>query len=150
MTHDLLGTLMLSTLASSAAMLLVLALRKPMRRQFGAHATYALWMLAPLSAVIALLPAPMAAYSIWMMPTGMIGTVAATAIAIPPAPGIDLMLYMAGIWFAGSCIVCAVFVRQQQRFVRGLGHLKRFSPDIAFAQTNAGCPALVGAWRPRV
>ena len=58
MSTDWLQALTLSTLASSAALLLVLALRKPMRKRFGAQAAYALWSLVPLAALVALLPAP--------------------------------------------------------------------------------------------
>ena len=58
MTADLLRVLLFAALASSMAMLLVLALRKPMRVRFGAAAACALWALVPLSAAAALLPAP--------------------------------------------------------------------------------------------
>jgi len=57
MTDPLHG-LLVATLASSAAILLLLVLRKPMRRIFGAPAAYALWMLVPLASGAALLPVP--------------------------------------------------------------------------------------------
>ncbi len=47
-------------------------------------------------------------------------------------------------------MVLALFSRQQRRFVRGLGTLSPIGADIAIARTTVGCPALVGAWRPRI
>ncbi|MDN5782134.1 MAG: energy transducer TonB, partial [Luteimonas sp.] len=46
-----------STCASSAAIVLVLLLRRPLRAAFGANAAYLLWSLLPLAVLAASLPA---------------------------------------------------------------------------------------------
>jgi TonB family protein len=50
----------------------------------------------------------------------------------------------------GCALAGALFVLQQRRFVARLGRLSAAGEGIAIAQTNAGCPALIGAWRPRI
>src|SRR5690606_34547293 len=46
------------SLAVTGAVLLVLALRRPLRRAFGARLAYLAWSLVPLALVAALLPRP--------------------------------------------------------------------------------------------
>src|SRR3546814_5119372 len=55
---DLFRWLLESTCASSAAIVLVLLLRRPLRATFGANAAYLLWLLPPLAVLAASLPAP--------------------------------------------------------------------------------------------
>src|SRR3546814_18732665 len=55
---DLFRSLLESTCASSAAIVLVLLLRRPLRATFGANAAYLLWLLPPLAVLAASLPAP--------------------------------------------------------------------------------------------
>ena len=57
MASELAALLYETTLATSAAVLLVLLLRGPVRRGFGAGAAYALWWLVPAALVAVLLPA---------------------------------------------------------------------------------------------
>jgi hypothetical protein len=53
---DIALNFLLANLAAGAAILLVLALRKPVRSAFGACLAYALWLLVPLAALGSLLP----------------------------------------------------------------------------------------------
>src|SRR3546814_11467624 len=55
---DLFRWLLESTSASSAALVLVLLLRRPLRATFGANAAYLLWLLPPLAVLVPSLPAP--------------------------------------------------------------------------------------------
>lgn len=48
------------TLAVSAALVLVLVLRAPLRASFGARVAYGAWVLVPLALVVAMLPLPSA------------------------------------------------------------------------------------------
>src|SRR3546814_17576856 len=50
---DLFRWLLESTCASSAAIVLVLLLRRPLRATFGANAAYLLWLLPPLAVLAA-------------------------------------------------------------------------------------------------
>lgn len=151
--HNLLQALLLATIASSAAIALVLILRKTLRRRFGAMATYAVWLLVPLAAASALLPAPVMTdvlpVAMQVIPKAarpMANVVAATP-TIQPA---DISPWLFAAWLAGLALALALFVRQQRRFIRGLGQLSTIDADTTIAQTTAGCPALVGAWRPRI
>lgn len=151
MTSDLLRTLILATMASSVATLLALALRKPMRLRCGARAAYALWALVPMSALVVLLPAPVASMSMQLVPTATTAVATSTpTLSLPVAIPFDPSPWLAGLWLLGSGIVCLLFVRQQRRFVRALGQLSNAGDETLRAQTAAGCPALLGVWRPRV
>lgn len=151
MIVEMLHVLTLSTLASSAAIVVVLLLRKPLRLRFGAQVAYALWALVPLAALVALLPAPVA--SVASMPVIFAAAPApmpTLPLAVAAAPAFDPLPWLALAWLFGT-VGCAVsFVRQQRRFVRSLGHLSSCDDGTTHAQTTAGCPALVGAWRPRI
>lgn len=151
MIVEALRTLALSTLASSAAILVVLLLRKPLRQRFGAQVTYALWALVPLAALVALLPAPVAQVA---APASF---AAAAPVAVQPLPSviavtrsIDPLPWLGAAWLLGAGICLALFFRQQRRFVRALGSLSPNADRTFRAQTTVGCPALVGAWRPRI
>jgi bla regulator protein BlaR1 len=151
MASELVRILMLATLASSIAMLLVLVVRKPMRGRFGARAAYALWILVPLSALVVILPAPIASLSMPLAPQAVAALVTATSAAVLPAESpFDVSSWLASAWLLGSGIVFVLFFRQQRRFVRRLGKLSPASDEALRAQSTAGCPALLGAWRPRV
>ena len=54
---EALAALARANLAASLAILLVLALRRPARRWFGAEAAYLLWIVPPLVAAGSLVPA---------------------------------------------------------------------------------------------
>ncbi|HZV39411.1 MAG TPA: M56 family metallopeptidase, partial [Pseudoxanthomonas sp.] len=58
MNAELLRVLCETTLATSAAALLVLALRRPLMARLGASIVYALWALVPVAGLAMLLPAP--------------------------------------------------------------------------------------------
>jgi bla regulator protein blaR1 len=150
MNADLLHVLVVSTLASSAAIALVLALRKPLRKRFGARAAYALWSIVPLVAAVALLPAPVAPVPLPSATTAVAQILAPLAGSLPaqvwhfyPQP------WIAALWLAGVACSTLWLARRQRRFVRALGRLVP-DGDRLRAQTSAGCPALVGAWRPRI
>ena len=57
MANDLVLFLAKINLALAASVLLVLALRRPVRAAFGAGSAYALWLVAPLSVLALLIPA---------------------------------------------------------------------------------------------
>jgi TonB family protein len=149
--ESLLQILGLSTIASSAAVLLALAWRKPMRRQFGAQAAYASWCVVPLSAAVALLPAPIAT-----APLPAVGAAVSQVLlplASPAAASawqFDAMPWLASLWLLGMAASMLRLMRQQQRFLRALGPLAAGEGQLLRARTTVGCPALVGAWQPRI
>ena len=71
-------------------------------------------------------------------------------LAVAAAPAFDPMPWLALVWLFGTVGCAVLFVRQQRRFVRSLGHLSSCDDGTSRAQATAACPALVGAWRPRI
>ena len=149
MIADILRVLALSTIASSAAIVMILLLRKPLRLHFGAQAAYALWTLAPLAVGIALLPAPTASVTPPMTFVPMALAVA-QPVPIALASPLDPVPWLGATWLLGLAVCAALFIRQQRRFVRRLGSLWPIADRTFRAQATAGCPALIGAWRPRI
>ncbi|MBS0569789.1 MAG: TonB family protein [Proteobacteria bacterium] len=151
MIAEVLRILVLSTLAASAAIVVVLLLRKPLRVRFGAQAAYALWTLVPLAAVVALLPAPVASVA---LPMTVVATKPAAITTLQHAAagvtGFDPIPWLGAVWLLGMVVCAALFLRQQRRYLRTLGGLSLNADRTFRAQTTAGCPALVGAWRPRI
>lgn len=151
MIADVLYRLALSALASTAAIALILALRKPLRARFGARVAYAGWALAPLSAAMVLLPAPVATVVTPMTLAPMAPAVTHSApLAVAVAATFDPVPWLGAAWLLGLVVCTALFIRQQRSFVRALGNLSPRDDGTSHAQTTAGCPALVGAWRPRI
>lgn len=146
---DLFVVLCETTVAGSAAILLVLALRKPLRHAFGAGIAYATWALVPLAILAVLLPAaqsPVLVVPVIAMPVPR-NLIAGTdgARAIP-----DLATW-AVIAVACGALACAfrLFI-QQHRFIRGLGLLTDRGDGVFVAQSAEGLPAVIGLLRPRI
>ncbi|PJK06407.1 energy transducer TonB [Lysobacteraceae bacterium NML71-0210] len=146
---EVLAWLKYATLVSSAAIALILLLRKPLRRWLGAQAAYALWWLLPLALAGSLLPA-----------SKFIATETATALLAAFTIGSDSELHLSqasddsavfiGLWLAGMLLMVLWLVWQQSRFVRSLGRLQRRDDGLWLAEAKAGLPALLGGFRPRI
>src|SRR5579863_4637548 len=93
--------------ASSAAILLVALLRKPLRVAVGARAAYWLWLLVPGSTVAALLPAP--SHALQMMsgalPSYMKAAVTSVAMtASTPGASAGLVPAVLLVWLSGASV----------------------------------------------
>ena len=151
MSADLLHVLGMATIASSLAVLFVLALRKPMRQRFGARSAYAIWCTVPLVVLVALLPAPVAPVPLPpVQATVSQILLPLNSAAVQPAWRFDAMPWLALLWLVGAALQALHFFRQQRSFLRALGPLSRGDGPLLRARSTAGCPALVGAWQPRI
>ena len=145
---DLFPILCETTIAGSAAILLVLALRRPLRIAFGAGIAYSAWTLVPLAMLAMLLPvarAPMriAPVVAMEMPSGLHAVIAARATS-------DLAAWVV-IAVACGALACALrLMVQQRRFMQRLGALTDRGDGVLVAQATEGLPAVVGLWRPRI
>jgi beta-lactamase regulating signal transducer with metallopeptidase domain len=135
--------------AMTLALLLVLALRLPLRRAFGAAVGYAAWALVPVSTIAVLLPAA--------TPSLPLAAAGASAAPIPPpllqasvAPGFDPLPWLLACWLAGVVVMAAAIWRQQRRFQRGLGRIARRDDGLWQSEAILGLPAAFGLWRPRI
>lgn len=145
---EFLNALLMTVLASSAAMTVVMLLRRPVRHWLGASAAYLLWLAVPVAGGAVLLPAPRvvatAMHAAGTSPS--IGTVIAAPLqSLPTWP-----LLLVGIWACGALLMAAGLIRQQHRFVRGLGRVERRADGFWQAQTVLGLPAVMHVWRPRI
>lgn len=167
MGADLLPVLARTALVSGAAIVLVLLLRRPLRSAFGARVAYAAWALVPLAILAMSVPAPgfEAAAAFRPFEGGVRGirdsmeepTTAAAVKAMNPTAQtaadprpVDWPAWAVSLWMLGMFSACALLWRQQRRFVRGLGALRADGDGLLRAQDSAGCPALIGALRPKI
>jgi len=143
---ELYAWLIEATLTTSAALLAVLALRRPLRAAFGAVACHAAWGAVPVALLATLLPAAEAdaPFAVIRAPIRML-VVEAPRSAMP-----DIAAGACIAWLCG-CVVFAVFLAwQQRRFVRGLGRIADRGDGLLLADSVAGLPAVVGVWKPRI
>ncbi|GJI87366.1 hypothetical protein RugamoR1_05290 [Rugamonas sp. R1(2021)] len=144
----LLAALGRSTVAASLAVLVVMAMRRPLRGLAGAGTAYALWLVVPLCALATLLPTPatVAVYApVSILPA--LGQAAAPVIAAGARPfTVPALLF---IWLSGAIAAAMRQASLQLRFARGIGRLSLRNDG---AYTGQGCtgPALVGILRPLV
>lgn len=143
-----LGLLARGNLALSAAILVILLLRSPIRSHFGALAGYALWVAAPLCLLVALLP-PSA-------PAGLMAPIVVTAASgarpVSSAEGYPWQPVLAALWLAGALIVAGLFAVSQFRFVRSLGPLAPWPQGrgVLIGRHRHAGPLLLGLFRPRI
>ena len=148
MASELAALLYETTLATSAAVLLVLLLRGPVRRGFGAGAAYALWWLVPAALVAVLLPA--AAEPV----VPPLGDAIAFTANLPRAEAVSAVADrsidgLAAAWVVGVMTMLLAMAWRQGRFVAGLGPLQRTPDGHLRSVATRGLPAVIGL-RPRI
>lgn len=149
MAIDALTLLLRLTLAASAAIVLVLLLRAPLRRFGGAVLAYQCWLLVPLMMAAAALPQldavpPLVVY----LPAE--GPAALARDSIELASGWDT--WVARNWAIGALATLALFVYGQRSFTRGLGRLTPVASEhgeVMLAERATG-PLLLGLFNPRI
>ncbi|MEH6421694.1 M56 family metallopeptidase [Pseudomonas sp. CGJS7] len=150
MNHvELIGLLAETSAAMSAATVLVLLLRGPLLRWFGAGLAYASWWLVPLTTLAVLLPAaprPLVPGN-WIVVAG--GAVPTTA-PVPHSPNADPWLALSVLWLIGAVAMTLLTVWRQRRFQRGLGPLRPRGDGTHQAGAQAGLPAAFGLLRPKI
>jgi beta-lactamase regulating signal transducer with metallopeptidase domain len=130
MTAEALILLVRINLIASLAILLILALRRQARRLFGAHLSYALWAMVPLSVFGAMMPLDFA-----QGPAGLIEQATRDARAWLTADHRGLWLF--ALWLAGLGASAGVAVARQMRF-------------LAAAEAGRAGPATVGVISARL
>ncbi len=150
MSGTILMALARANLAGSAAVLLILALRRPVRRRLGPTAAYLLWSAVPLCILAGLLPPHTTASA--LAPAVVLIAMATGQIAplIQDRPVlIDLVIF---IWAAGAVATAALFARRQALFVRSLGRLERMDgwPDVLRGEHLGSGPFVLGSLKPRI
>ena len=139
---DLCRWLLESTCASSAAIALVLLLRRPLRAAFGANAAYLLWSLLPLAVLAASLPARV----VRVMASDAMVSVGAGVVAdgMPTAADAWFAIWLLPAWLAGVVMFALWQAALQRRFHRSLGAVHSDADGHLRAECCAGLPAVVG------
>lgn len=146
MTSELQAALIDATLALTAALLLVLALRVPLRRWLGARVAYAAWCLPPMAQLASVLPAPRKVVDIqWMAPLASVGPMTSDAVAT--VAGSDPSGWLVITWIAGALALMLTLMLRQWRFASGLRPLLPHG-ERSFLSARVSGPLLVGHWRP--
>ncbi|MBL8555951.1 MAG: TonB family protein [Phenylobacterium sp.] len=155
MILDLLDALARVNLAIGAAVLVVLLVRKPSRRAFGARSAYLLWIVPLLAGLAALgpplalgpaTPAPLAAPAAMEAVVEVVAVAADTAVSRAPS----LPVVLAVLWGLGGLAAAALLLSRQARFVSALGRLTPMAPRIYRAERPGTGPAVIGAFFPRI
>jgi TonB family protein len=150
MSAAILISLLRANLAGSAAVLLILLLRRPVRRLFGPLPGYLLWLAAPLCVLASLIPAP--AHGPVLAPA--VTLVAEAGRQIEPlvrsADGLADVAIL--VWALGAAGMAILFARRQARFVRSLGRLEPLEgwPGVLVGEHSGAGPFLLGSVRPKV
>ncbi|TWI07957.1 TonB family protein [Aerolutibacter ruishenii] len=146
---ELLDALFEATLAVSAAVALVLLLRRVLRSAFGARVAYAAWWLVPAALVAVLLPAAVQpAVPMVVAPVTTRAVAAATPVVI--AAPVDTSPWWLATWGVGATLLLLWMIHQQRRFHRAMGPVRARPDGLHEAAAVAGLPAAIGLVRPRV
>jgi TonB family protein len=139
---DLFRWLLESTCTSSAAIVLVLLLRRPLRAAFGANAAYVLWSLLPLAVLAASLPARVVRV-LASEAAVMVGAGAPEGSA-PLSVGAGAAAWLLWAWLAGAIAFALWQAAVQRRFHRSLGVVQDGVDGHLRAECSAGLPAVIG------
>lgn len=128
---------------TTLGLLLVLLLRRPARRMFGAGAAFMLWLLPVVLGLAPLLPQQLAPAAMVVLP-GLTVTPHAAVVATPVA-AIDWTAWLVALWLAGATVGLLRLVVNYIRLRRGV----RTAPD-AWASELASLARASDARRVRV
>lgn len=150
MAADILRALAMTALASSVALLILGALREPLRRVAGARAAAWLWLLVPAMTFAVLLPAP----SRMLLPPAatlpaQIQALLATAVGESASARHSWMWLALALWGAGTAAMFCMMMLRQRAFTRSLGPLTRDARGL-FRGAGVSAPMVLGVWRPRI
>jgi beta-lactamase regulating signal transducer with metallopeptidase domain/biopolymer transport protein ExbD len=155
MSAGILSALLAANLAASAAILLVVLIRKTARRVMGARLAYWLWAVPVLAGLATLLPArdagtlaPAAPIQPIAEATINIATSWAKPAEVVVAPtAVDVASLLAVVWVGGVLYFLALMLMQQGRTLRAL----KLAPGEAEAPQRAASnfgPAVIGVLKP--
>jgi beta-lactamase regulating signal transducer with metallopeptidase domain len=151
MSSNPVHALVIVTLASSLAIVVVGVLRKPLRYAVGARAAYWIWLLVPVSVLAVLLPAPV--HSVRILAESLTQPVSAAysavEVSVNVASASNHHVVVLAIWLLGTSVMLTLLVRRQRAFVRSLGNMNPGS-DGLYRGASPVAPLLLGAWRPRI
>ena len=145
MASELMPLLLRVALFASAAIMLLLLVRRPLRRAFGAAAAYQAWMIVPFVAAAALIPERAAPQVLLVPALQSVQAMAAQAAPSTAPGGIDMLF---ALWATGTLTSLCWLIVAHQAYLRRAGPLTRHG-QVYVSQADAG-PASVGLLRPKI
>src|SRR5690349_16182636 len=116
MSASLLQLITESTFAASVAILVVAAVRKPLRRIGGAPVAYLSWLLVPTSQLAVLLPEPSQPLRMTVdaIPQLLLGALPTAVSSNSGAVGLDYAVIGLIVWASGSSLTLFHVVRRHR------------------------------------
>ena len=154
MANDILHALLAVSLIAGAVILLVGAVRVPLRRAFGARLAYMAWATVPAAlaatalAALYAVPLPATVQQV-VAPLRHLASADLPAAGISGAPWQQWQAWLIVAWLAAALSVLAWYGAAHRRYRQRLGPLRRDGSIHHSAHTDEG-PAVVGLWRPIV
>lgn len=168
MSHDILFQLGAVTLAVSAAIVLVLLIRKRVGKVFGPHIAYAFWLIVPAVAIAGLLPAdqvfqavpaltqivspeamPLAATPVLDELVSAVGSGVAAGGNLPSIVNVQIGSVLFTVWIVGALMAVGLLVYRQRKFLNNSA-LTRVGARLYRAGKNTVGPAAVGILKARI
>lgn len=148
---DVLFALARAALGASAAILLIAAIRRPLRQRLGAPVAYTLWLLLPAMTAAAAIGRPVPALAmdatlLWSASAAM----ATSTTRLDDGGGWASDVLLLSLWGLGALAMLAIGVLRYRRWHRAIGPLRTDADGIAWAGPHASLPALAGWPRPRL
>ncbi|MGH8108333.1 MAG: M56 family metallopeptidase [Arenimonas sp.] len=150
MSADFLKLLLEATIAVSFAIVVVIAVRVPMRKLFGARVAYTLWCLVPLALIAVCIPAQQIVITTvsQAVATDTSPNLPASAMAVQAVDySSDLFL---SLWLIGIVVCAFLFARQQKKFIGSLGVLNLCYEKVFLSENNNHGPSVIGVVQPRI
>lgn len=147
MASDLILLIVRINLVLAASIGLVLILRAPARRFFGARVAYVLWTLPLFAAAMCFAPARIVHIAL----DAPLDMHAALTTPPPPDQAPDLLPYLLWAWAGGALLSLLILALRQFRFLRALGRLRAradLGAGVLAAESNTHGPAIIGVMRP--
>lgn len=143
-----------ATLASTAAILLILALRRMLQRRLGPELACRAWLVVPVITLAAVLPHP-ESDGVALL-GGALPVLPAIVASVPQAvQGSELATLLPWLWLLGLVMSLLRLIALQQRYVRRLDLTEQATAwagrvPIFAARAPGATPAVIGALRPRI
>jgi beta-lactamase regulating signal transducer with metallopeptidase domain len=145
MGNEIIDLLLRLNLALAAGIALVLMLRLPARRWFGARVAYALWLIPLAAALMCFVPGRVETVVLDWSDAAANVDAAATAVAGPSL--------WALAWAFGALVSLSILTIRQARFTQSLGRLgarEDLGKRVCAAQSTEHGPAVIGVLRPMI
>ncbi len=146
MTNELLDLLLRVNIALAAAIIVVLQLRAPARRFFGARVGYALWVTPLVAAAMCFVPGRVEHVTLPAADTLIPAYASAGSVAVQPP-------YLLWTWASGALLSLIVLALRQFRFTRALGRLSAredLGAGVHAAESAKHGPAVIGVFKPMI